>query len=238
MWTVRHKKYILLRPKHNFNNALLNLKSIKVYWLYILFWLWKYIKRRHKKNHRFAKDYWGGAFVSYGWGLNWIIEQMVFVSLNTVKAAAESTQWNLRRGWSVSHREMVFYHFVERLRTLTWEFKCSETKTHLGLNVVGLMACVVVCWSLSNLLNPVVDHKMNRMKCVVWEVAAAGSLTFGLGDGAANGGAGGGDGAHRRAHAIRRVHPGHGRRVGNPRCWVNGPDRLACSVTLETTTFR
>lgn len=59
------------------------------------------------------------------------------------------------------------------------------------------------------------------------------SLTFGLGDRAANGGAGGGDGAHRRAHAIWWVHPSHGGRVGNPRCWVDGPDRLTCPVKLE-----
>lgn len=59
------------------------------------------------------------------------------------------------------------------------------------------------------------------------------SLTFGLGDGAANGGAGGGDGAHRRAHAIWGVNPSHGGRVGNPRCWVDRPDRLTCPVKLE-----
>lgn len=59
------------------------------------------------------------------------------------------------------------------------------------------------------------------------------SLTFGLGDRAADGGAGGGDGAHRRAHAIWGVDPGHGCRVGNPRCWVDRPDRLTCSVVWE-----
>lgn len=59
------------------------------------------------------------------------------------------------------------------------------------------------------------------------------SLTFGLGDGAANGGAGGGDGAHRRAHAIWGVHSSHGGRVGNPRCWVDRPDRLTCPVKSE-----
>lgn len=59
------------------------------------------------------------------------------------------------------------------------------------------------------------------------------SLTFGLGDGAANGGAGGGDGTHRRAHAIWGVHPSHGSCVGNPRCWVDRPDWLTCPVKLE-----
>lgn len=55
-------------------------------------------------------------------------------------------------------------------------------------------------------------------------------LTFSLRDRAADGGAGGGDGAHRRAHAICGVHPGHGRRVGHPRGRVNGPDWLTCWI--------
>ena len=52
-------------------------------------------------------------------------------------------------------------------------------------------------------------------------------LTFGLWDGAADGGAGGGDRAHGGAHAVGRVHPCHGRSVGHPGCWVDGPDGLA-----------
>lgn len=59
------------------------------------------------------------------------------------------------------------------------------------------------------------------------------SLTFSFGDGAANGGAGGGDGAHRRTHAIWGVHPSHCGCVGNPRCWVDRPDRLTYTVKLE-----
>lgn len=72
-------------------------------------------------------------------------------------------------------------------------------------------------------------YMLSNLKLSEWR----GELTFGLGDGAANRWAGGGDGAHRRAHAIWGVHPSHGGRVGNPRCWVDRPDRLTCHVKLE-----
>lgn len=66
--------------------------------------------------------------------------------------------------------------------------------------------------------------------CSDRELRMAAWLTFSLGDGAADRGAGGSDCAHGGAHAIRRVHPSHRRRVGHPSSWVNGSDRLACEV--------
>lgn len=62
-------------------------------------------------------------------------------------------------------------------------------------------------------------------------------LTFSLRDRAADGGAGGSDGAHGRAHAVRRVYPGHGRCVGHPRGWVNGPDWLTCWINERARSY-
>lgn len=47
------------------------------------------------------------------------------------------------------------------------------------------------------------------------------ALTFSLSHGG-----GGGDGAERGAARIRRVSPGHGHRVADPRRGVDGSDRL------------